>query len=155
MLVLFCPSITPTDKLKNSLIKKYHVLVRDAKISDEDKLVLLSNWKVTSSKDLNVSQLNEVCDFLEKMIDPEKAELEKWRDWTVTCVKAYGKASGANYSDEYAEGIICTATRIDNFKDISKKRLQGIYNQFKKSKNDAVLAHQIIIEDIQAFSALN
>jgi len=148
-------TLTPTDKRKNGLIKKYHVLVRDAKISDEDKLVLLSNWKVTSSKDMTVDQLEQVCEFLQHMTDPEQAELEKWRDWVRTCVKSYGKVMGANYSDEYAEGIVCVATKIDNFNAISKKRLQGIYNQFKKSKNDAMLAKEIIIDDIKAFAALN
>lgn len=148
-------TITTTDKRKNSLIKKYHALVRDAKISDEDKLVLLANWKVTSSKDLNVDQLIQVCDFLEHMVDPEKAELEKWRDWVKICVKSYGKVMGANYSDEYAEGIICAATKIDKFDDISKKRLQGIYNQFKRSKNDAMLAKQIIVDDIKCIASMN
>lgn len=146
---------TPTDKRKNGLIKKYHALVRDAKISDDDKLVLLANWKVTSSKDMNVNQLIEVCDFLSQMVDPEKAELEKWRDWVITCVKSYGKVMGANYSNEYAEGIVCAATKIDNFNDISKKRLQGIYNQFKKSKNDAMLTKEIIINDVKAVAAMN
>ena len=147
--------VTEIDKRKNGLIKKYHVLVRDAKISDEDKIVLLSNWKVKSSKDMNVDQLIQVCDYLEHMVDPEKAELEKWRDWTRTCVKSYGRGLGANYSDEYAEGIICVAAKINNFNAISKKRLQGIYNQFKKSKLDAISAKQLIVEDIQAMAALN
>lgn len=146
---------TPKDKRKNGLIKKYHALVRDAKITDEDKLVLLGNWKVTSSKDLNVDQLIQICEFLEKMVDPEKAELEKWRDWVRTCVKSYGKVMGANYSDEYAEGIVCAATKIDNFNDISKKRLQGIYNQFKKSKNDAMLTKELIADDVRAMAAMN
>jgi len=148
-------TLNAIDKRKNGFIKKYHVLVRDAKISDDDKLVLLANWKVTSSKDLNVDQLIQVCEFLEKMVDPEKAELEKWRDWVRTCVKAYGKVMGANYSNEYAEGIVCAATNIDNFNNISKKRLQGIYNQFKKSKNDAMLAKQIIVNDVKALAAMN
>ena len=148
-------TVIVTDKRKNVLIKKYHVLVRDAKISDEDKLVLLSNWKVSSSKDMTVDQLEQVCDFLNHMVDPEKADLEKWRDWVRTCVKAYGRVLGANYSDEYAEGIVCVATKIDDFNTISKKRLQGIYNQFKKSKNDAIVAKQLIVEDIKAMASMN
>jgi len=148
-------TVIVTDKRKNVLIKKYNVLVRDAKISDEDKLVLLSNWKVSSSKDMTVDQLEQVCDFLNHMVDPEKAELEKWRDWVRTCVKAYGRVLGANYSDEYAEGIVCVATKIDDFNTISKKRLQGIYNQFKKSKNDAIVAKQLIVEDIKAMASMN
>lgn len=148
-------TLNAIDKRKNGLIKKYHVLVRDAKITDEQKTVLLSNWEVTSSKDMNVEQLIEVCEFLEKMVDPDKAELEKWRDWVRTCVKSYGKTQGANYSDEYAEGIVCAATKIDKFNDISKKRLQGIYNQFKKSKIDAMVTKEIIIEDIKAVAAMN
>ena len=85
----------------------------------------------------------------------QKAELEKWRDWVRTCVKAYGRVLGANYSDEYAEGIVCVATKIDDFNTISKKRLQGIYNQFKKSKNDAIVAKQLIVEDIKAMASMN
>lgn len=146
---------TETDKLKNALIKKYHVLVRNACISDNDKLVLLSNWGVSSSKDLTAQQLIECCNFLEQMIDPEIVELEKWRDWVRTVVKAYGRALGANYSTEYAEGIVCTACKVEKFSDISKKRLVGIYNQFKKSKSDAEAAKQLIVDDITAMSKLN
>jgi hypothetical protein len=148
-------TLTPTDKRKNGLIKKYHALIRDAKISEEQKFILLSNWNVSSSKDMTVEQLIQVCEFLDHLVDPELAELEKWREWVRTCVKSYGKVMGANYTDEYAEGIVCAATKIDNFNDISKKRLQGIYNHFKKSKSDAIMAKEIIMNDVKAIASLN
>jgi|GEM_PF-3631212 len=146
---------TPTDKRKNALIKRYHGLLRDAKINDEQKLALLENWKVSSSKELTVNQLEDVCKLLQHLINPTEAELEKWREWTRTCIKSYGRSLGANYTNEYAEGIICAAAKIDNFKDISKKRLQGIYNQFKKSKLDAVTTKQLIVDDIRALAGMN
>jgi hypothetical protein len=70
-------------------------------------------------------------------------------------VKSYGKSLGMTYSDAYAEAIICRSTGKKSFTQVSKNRLVGIYNQFKKAKNDKSIIQNIIIEDAQAVASLN
>jgi len=140
---------------KNKLIKKYHVLIGKTGMNDDDKRTLLSQWDVTSSKEMSIDQLLQLCNLLEKFTSPEDSELVKWQKWSRDMVKSYGKSLGVNYTDGYAEAIICRSTGKNSFNSISKNRLVGIYNQFKKAKNDKSIIQNIIIEDAQAVASLN
>lgn len=140
---------------KNKLIKKYHILIGKVGMSDEDKQTLLAQWNVTTSKDMSIDQLLQLCNLLEKFTSPEESELAKWQKWARDMVKSYGKSLGMTYTDAYAEAIICRSTGKKSFGSISKNRLVGIYNQFKKAKSDKSTIQNIIIEDAQATASLN
>lgn len=140
---------------KNKLIKKYHVLIGKTGMSDEDKQTLLNQWNVSSSKDMSIDQLIQLCNLLEKFTSPEESELAKWQKWSRDMVKSYGKSLGMNYNDAYAEAIICRSTGAKSFNSITKNRLVGIYNQFKKAKNDKSAIQNLIMEDAQAVASLN
>lgn len=142
-------------EFKNKLIKKYHVLVGKTGMSDEDKHTLLTQWNVSSSKDMTIDQLQQLCNLLDKFTSPQESELVKWQKWARDMVKSYGKSLGMTYTDAYAEAIICQSTGKKSFSAISKNRLVGIYNQFKKSKNDKTTIQNIIIEDVKAVASLN
>lgn len=144
-----------TTQQKNKLIKKYHVLIGKTGMSDDDKRTLLAQWNVESSKDMTVEQLQQLCNLLEKFTSPEDSELTKWQKWTRDMVKSYGRSVGMTYTDAYAEAIICRSTGRDSFTAISKNRLIGIYNQFKKAKNDKCSIKDFIIEDAKAVASLN
>lgn len=140
---------------KNKLIKKYHILIGKTGMSDDDKHTLLAQWNVTTSKDMNIDQLQQLCNLLEKFTSPVDSELLKWQKWSRDMVKSYGKSVGITYTDAYAEAIICRSTGKKSFNAISKNRLVGIYNQFKKAKIDKSTIQNIIIEDAQAVASLN
>lgn len=140
---------------KNKLIKKYHILVGKVGMSKEDRDTLLKQWNVTTSTDMSIDQLLQLCNLLEKFTSPEESELVKWQKWSRDMVKSYGKSLGVNYTDEYAEAIICRSTGKKSFNAISKNRLVGIYNQFKKAKNDKSAIQNLIIEDAQAVASQN
>lgn len=140
---------------KNRLIKKYHILIGKVGMSENEKQTLLEQWNVTSSKDMTIDQLLQLCNLLEKFTSPEESELAKWQKWARDMVKSYGKSLGMTYSDEYAEAIICRSTGKKSFGSVTKNRLVGIYNQFKKAKNDKTCIKNLIVEDIQATAFLN
>lgn len=140
---------------KNKLIKKYHVLIGKTGMSDDDKSTLLAQWNVNTSKDMNIDQLQQLCNLLEKFTSPEDSELAKWQKWSRDMVKSYGKSLGMTYTDAYSEAIICRSTGKKTFGSISKNRLVGIYNQFKKAKNDKSTIQNLIMEDAQAVASLN
>lgn len=140
---------------KNKLIKRYHTLVGKLTMSDEDKLTLLKQWGVTSSKELNADQLLQLCNLLSSFIDNRDSDLVKWQKWTRDMVKSAARAVGSNYDDSYAEAILCRATGCKSFQAIPKHRLIAMYNQFKKAKSDACAVKQLIVDDIQALAKLN
>lgn len=140
---------------RNKLIKKYHVLVGKLKMSDDDKLTLLRQWGVESSKDMSDAQLIQLCKLLESFSTVEETELQKWQKWTRQMVQSAARSVGMNYNDAYAEAILCRATGCKSFQSIPKHRLIAMYNQFKKAKADSGAVKSLIIEDIQGLARLN
>lgn len=141
---------------RNKLIKKYHVLIGKLKMSDDDKLTLLRQWGVESSKEMSDAQLIQLCNLLETLSHGSNdAELVKWQNWTRTMVINAAKAVGQHYSNEYAEAILCRATGCKSFQSIPKHRLIAMYNQFKKAKADANMVHDLILEDFKLIAKLN
>ncbi len=55
--------------MKPVLLRKYHALCRELSLSEDDKLVILQRYDVTSSKDLDVEVLRLVCDALQHDAD--------------------------------------------------------------------------------------
>lgn len=54
---------------KVSQQRRFHLLVRQAGLSDAEKTALLDPFGVESSKDLTAEQLAEICDALQRDID--------------------------------------------------------------------------------------
>lgn len=140
---------------RTKLIKRYHVLAGQAGFDQNAKDAIMASYGAESSTELNLAELQDVVSVLEHIVMPKMNDLEKWQKWTREMVKSYGKACGANYTDEYAEGIICKATGAKAYSAISKNRLIGIYNQFKKSVADARATKEIIVEDVKAMVGMN
>lgn len=52
-----------------ALRKRYHVLIKQACISEDERQAILSGAGVESSKDLSAEQLSTICDALQKQVD--------------------------------------------------------------------------------------
>ena len=79
---------TIVDKQKNFLIKKFHILLGQAGIDNESKLDILSQYGVTTSKDLSIHDLINVCDHLEKIVYPGAVDMDKWRKRLIAAIDA-------------------------------------------------------------------
>ena len=122
---------------KNSLLRKYHALLRAAGISEDEKMVLLSAYGVTSGKDLNVYELTELCAKLDCKANPKANEMDKWRKRLIATISGYLKAMNKPHGNmDEIKGIACRAAQQDNFNRIPVERLKSLYNAFKNREND-------------------
>lgn len=131
---------TFTDKQKTQLMKKLHVLAGKAAMDREAYLDFLwNNYKVNSSTDLNVYELTEACSALDKLANPQNADLDKWRKRAIASIGGWLRASGmANNNIDYIKAIACRSTDSETFNKIPKERLTNLYYAFKNKQKDAV-----------------
>jgi len=137
------------DKQKNALIKKYHTLLRKGNVSDTDKKAILAQWGVTTSVDLTLKQLIEVCDLLDRTTNPESDELDKRRKRLIAVIFAWREAMGCVTDMNEVKGIACNASgKVCSFNDIPKEQLQSLYyafrNQTKDLNNVAVMTEELV-----------
>ena len=67
---------TFVEKQKKGLIKKFHVLLNQAKIDETGKRDILAAYGVRSTLDLSCAQLIEICNKITTVANPALAEAE-------------------------------------------------------------------------------
>ena len=134
---------TTIDKTKQQLIKKFHTLLRDAKFDEMDKQSILAEFGVTTSKDLKIVELLQVCDTLEKIANPELIALDKLRKRVIASIGAYLRAMNETESIEKIKFIACRAATEKNFNQISTTKLRALYNAFNEYKKRMVSVSKI------------
>ena len=150
-------TLTFLDKQKNALLKKFHVLLCKGQIGNDQKLDLLSGYGVTSSRDLTVYELTELCGKLDKMVNPKVAEADMWRKRLIASIFAYRKAMGSNSNMNEVIAIACRAAEVEvkSFNRISVERLRSLYNAFNKMRTDLAKVREATMEDFQRVTTLN
>lgn len=133
------------DKQANALIKKLHALTGKAGMNEESyRAFLWDNYKVTSSKELNVYELTEACGKLDKLADPKLAEIDVWRKRVLASVLNYMRAMGLAEDMNRAKSIATRAAKVEYFNAIKTDQLRSIYSAFNKQTKD--------IESVEAFT---
>jgi len=143
------------EKQKTALIKKFHVLLGQAKIDNEQKLNLLSAYGAVSSKELNVYELTELCGILDKIVNPEAIELDKLRKRLIASIAGYRQAMGATTNIDEIKAIACRAAEVKNFNRISEQRLRSLYNAFNKMRKDLQNVKALTDDKIKELKMLN
>jgi hypothetical protein len=143
------------EKQKTALIKKFHVLLGQAKIDNEQKLNLLSAYGAVSSKELNVYELTELCGILDKIVNPEAIELDKLRKRLIASIAGYRQAMGATTNIDEIKAIACRAAEVKNFNRISEQRLRSLYNAFNKMRKDLKNVKALTDDKIKELQMLN
>lgn len=85
---------------KKELIREYHVLLNKLGITPEGKEAIMAGYGVTSSKEMNVVQLSQLCAVLRKKLPAHSTthvytEAEIAQTWRRRCTVAIGKALAA------------------------------------------------------------
>ncbi|MCM1035554.1 MAG: hypothetical protein NC038_05600 [Paludibacter sp.] len=125
------------EQQKSRLIKQFHILLGQAGIQNDGKLAMLSSYGVSSSKDLTVYELAELCGKLDSMVHPAYKELDQWRKRLIGAIGKYLSAMGKDGNDlQQIMAIACRAAKTDTFNHISKDRLKSLYNAFNKRQKD-------------------
>jgi len=134
---------TTIEKTKANLIKRFHTLLTKTGMDDFDKQSILSEFGVTSSKDLTIVELLESCNALEKMANPQLAELDKLRKRVIASIGDYLRVMNETESIEKIKFIACRAAKEKNFNNISATKLRALYNAFNEYKKRMVSVSKI------------
>ena len=143
------------DKQKTFLVKKFHVLLGKAGLDALAKEGLLGGYHVESSKDLTVSQLVEVCDILDKMINPQLVDLDKWRKRLMAAIGGWLKAMGQKENISMIKAVACRASQRNSFNDIPLEKLRSLYAAFNKKQKDLSTVETMTADVVDVLSRLN
>lgn len=130
------------DKQKNALLRKYHMLLRQRGVNDEEKQVLLASYGVSSGRDLNVYELTELCQRID-MQSPAAQEADRWRKRVIAVVSQYLQLMHYGSSLDEVKSVVCRAAGGAEFNQISTDRLRSIYNAFNHRVNDMKFADSV------------
>jgi len=143
------------DKQKTALVKKLHVLLGKAGIDNDGKLAILAQYGVVTSLDLTIDQLIQVCDALDKKVNPVLDELDKMRKRLIASIFAWRKAMGCTSSMNEVKGIACNACSVSDFNQIPKERLQSLYYAFNNKTKDLNKVTAMTQDQVDYLATLN
>jgi hypothetical protein len=123
-----------SEKIQKNLIKKFHTLLSRAGINNDEKLTILAAYGASSSKMLNVSELMEICDKIQSLMNPEIGEMDKWRKRVIASIAGYLEMSGIEHNMYKVKAIACRASGHKFFNSIPKQDLISVYNAFKNKQ---------------------
>ena len=110
---------------KKQLIKRWHTLLNSLGIDSATKSVLLAQYGVTSSTELETWQLKQLCDSLQKD-DPRDAARKR----LLKILKEWAHLKGTNEDNDYLKGFAERAAGGTSFNQITLARLNSLYNAF-------------------------
>jgi GH18 family chitinase len=143
------------DKQKNALLKKFHTLCGQQHIDNDTKhMMILANYGVESSKDLNAFQLLELCSSLDKG-QQQKDELDKKRKQLIASIGGWLRAMGMTDNIDKIKSIACRASECSDFNRIPKERLNSLYYAFKKAQKDLKQVDGLTAEMLDYLSSNN
>lgn len=140
---------TTVEQQKNALIKRFHTLIGKAGISAENKAIILAQYGVESSKELEVADLIEVCNALDYQANPELAQTDRFRKRLIAAVFNWLKKMGRHdATTELVKAIACRAAGVDRFNQIPLERLRSLYYAFGKKSRDLDFVSKITADEI-------
>lgn len=126
------------DKIQRDLVKKYHTLCSQLGMTNEDKLALLSQFGVESSRDLSQHQLIDICGSLSNEMERRygKESMDALRKRLIKTIGDYLKVVGRASNIAIIKGIACRAAGVEEFNRIPRERLRSLYGAFLNKKKD-------------------
>lgn len=127
------------DKIHRDLLRRYHALAAQLGLTPEDRLAIMSNFGVESSRDLNQHQLIDVCAHLSAELERRegKDSMSALRKRLIAVVGKYLKACGREDVDiTYIKATACRAAEIKEFNRIPRERLRSLYGAFALKLKD-------------------
>ena len=143
------------DKTKTGLIKRFHTLLGKLSMSNEQKLEILAQYGVESSKDLNTYELLELCNKLDKQTNPKLQELDRSRKRLIASISAWRREMGLPSNINEIKAIACRASEADDFNKISIERLKSLYYAFNKKVKDMQTVEKMTVSQLNKLSQLN
>ena len=148
-------AIALMDQEQKRLLKKFHTLLAKAGVDAAGKEAILSGYGVESSKELTAYELLEVCNKLDKMINPKVAELDRWRKRVIASIFGYFNALGIQSDMNRAKGTAARAASVETFNDIPLEQLRAVYSAFTKKAKTVEQVDVVTEEYIKDIKLLN
>ncbi|NCB82967.1 MAG: hypothetical protein EOM44_00485 [Bacteroidia bacterium] len=146
---------TLMDQEQKRLLKKFHTLLAKAGVDAAGKEAILSGYGVESSKELTTYELLEVCNKLDKMINPKVAELDQWRKRVIASIFNYFGALGIRSDMNRVKGTAARAASVETFNDIPLEQLRAVYSAFTKKAKTVEQVNVVTEEYIKDIKLLN
>jgi hypothetical protein len=127
---------TTTDKHHTWLLRRFHTLCSRLGLASYTKIAMIESYGVTSSRDLNCQQLEELCKKLEFELNPELRSLDEWRKRVMASIGGWLRQTGHEQNAQLIKSIACRATGSDSYNCIPKERLINIYYAFLNKQKD-------------------
>lgn len=125
---------------KKQLIKRWHTLLNSLGIDSATKSVLLAQYGVASSTELETWQLKQLCDSLQKD-DPRDAARKR----LLKILKDWAHLKGTREDTDYLKGIAERAAGGTSFNQITLARLNSLYNAFLIQTKDMRTARNMSV----------
>lgn len=146
---------TTIDQQQSWLLKKFHTLCTKAGVNADQKEAILASFGCTSSRDMTVTQLTTACNKLDHQLNPELAELDKWRKRVMGAIGGWLRIMSVGQTAEKIKSIACRATNHDSFNAIPKERLINIYYAFLKKQKDFKAVDGVVRDELENLTYLN
>jgi len=146
---------TIMDQFEKNLRRRFHILLSQAALGKEDKLDLLSGYGATSSSDLDAHQLLELCNTIEKLMQPDAAEMDRLRKRLIAAIGAWLRIMGREENINIIKAIACRAGKAKSFNRISKERLISLYSAFVHKKKDMRFVNELTSEELSHLTLSN
>lgn len=147
-------------KTQSQYIKQLHILFNRCNINESGKEAIYNSYGVTSSKQLTIAQLIEICNKLHQLLQRDGKEQVPVRRKTPlqqaqTCCKlaigsllaAQGKIPPSDWKLaqwHLIQTIACRAASVEHFGQIPLSKLRGIAYEFNKQAKAIAQAKQTI-----------
>lgn len=146
---------TTTDLQHASLVKKYHTLATKLGLDKADKAAIMESYGVSSSLDLSVNELVELCTVLERDNNPKVLQLDKLRKQVMASIGGWLQTISQEGGADRIKAIACRATGNRRFNDIPAERLRNIYHAFLNKQRDFKAVGKLADEELEILSYLN
>ncbi len=123
------------EKDKKRLIKRFHTLLGAARLDDDGKMQILSAYGVTTSKDLSVAELLEICNKMNDMLNGGKySEMDALRKRVLAAGCSFMRANGQEANIDYVKGWVCRRAKKKSFNAVPADRLRAAYFAFNNQR---------------------
>ena len=125
---------TFTETTKKQLIKKFHTLLAKAGIDENGKIGLLWSYGVSSSTELDIADLVDICERVEAMTSKDNADI--WRKRLIASIDGYLKITNQERNIDIIKAIAVRASGFESFNKIPVSRLRNLYYAFNDKQKD-------------------
>ncbi len=125
------------ERMEKSQRRVYHALAHKLGMSeDERRQMLLDNFGVESSADLDAHQLTDLIHTLDRIANPSVDKADRWRKRLIAAIDAYLRAMGYKPDMMMIKAVACRASGKEELNSIPVDRLKSLYNAFIKRRED-------------------